>query len=173
MDRSSHAARESPLARVLLVRRPLRAALLGRGRLDAHARKEEQRRAGEQHLAVPQCALAAANAAAAASASASAAAAAAAAAATAAVAVAAVAVAAAAAVAGRRPRGGLEQQRGGEGLVCAVSSPRALRRAEQPVQRRRLGGLARVRVGVGAGVGFGVGVRVGVTVRVRDRVRGG
>ena len=155
MDRSSHAARESPLARVLLVRRPLRAALLGRGRLDAHARKEEQRRAGEQHLAVPQCALAAANAAAAA------------------VAVAAVAVAAAAAVAGRRPRGGLEQQRGGEGLVCAVPSPRALRRAEQPVQRRRLGGLARVRVGVGAGVGFGVGVRVGVTVRVRDRVRGG
>ena len=64
MDRSSHAARESPLARVLLVRRPLRAALLGRGRLDAHARKEEQRRAGEQHLTVPQCALAAANAAA-------------------------------------------------------------------------------------------------------------
>ena len=70
MDRSSHAARESPLARVLLVRRPLRAALLGRGRLDAHARKEEQRRAGEQHLAVPQCALAAANAAAAAAATA-------------------------------------------------------------------------------------------------------
>ena len=68
MDRSSHAARESPLARVLLVRRPLRAALLGRGRLDAHARKEEQRRAGQQHLAVPQCALAAANAAAAAAA---------------------------------------------------------------------------------------------------------
>jgi len=172
MDRSSHAARESPLARVLLVRRPLRAALLGRGRLDAHARKEEQRRAGEQHLAVPQCALAAANAAAAAAAAAASAAAAAAAAA-AAVAVAAVAVAAAAAVAGRRPRGGLEQQRGGEGLVCAVPSPRALRRAEQPVQRRRLGGLARVRVGVGAGAGVGVGVRVGVTVSVRDRVRGG
>ena len=162
MDRSSHAARESPLARVLLVRRPLRAALLGRGRLDAHARKEEQRRAGEQHLAVPQCALAAANAASAAAAAAAAA-----------VAVAAVAVAAAAAVAGRRPRGGLEQQRGGEGLVCAVPSPRALRRAEQPVQRRRLGGLARVRVGVGAGAGVGVGVRVGVTVSVRDRVRGG
>ena len=114
MDCSSHAARDSSLTRLLLVRLQPRVALLGRGRFYGHARKEEQRRAGQQHLAVPQCGFAAATAAAA---------------------------AAADAATDSRSHGGLENQRGGETLVSAMPSPRVLGRAKQAVQRRRFGGF--------------------------------
>ena len=54
MDCSSHAACNSSLTSLILVRLQPRDALLGRGRFHGHARKEEQRRASQQHLAVPQ-----------------------------------------------------------------------------------------------------------------------